>query len=88
MSGSNTNAQGEGLIQSTVNTVKDNVNWAANQLSGNTEEAQRKANQEQAKHGNTIGDKIDGAMGTVSHGANEAQDKTKANYYDGKSSTH
>ncbi|KAK3669495.1 hypothetical protein LTR78_010642 [Recurvomyces mirabilis] len=86
MSGSN--AQGEGIIQSTVNTVKDNVNWAANQLSGNTEEAQRKANQEKAKHGNSIGDKIDGAVGTVKHGANEASDKGKANYYDGKSQTH
>lgn len=76
------------MLQSTVNTVKDNVNWAANKLSGNTEEAQRKANQEQAKHGNSVGDKIDGAVGTVSHGANEAQDKGKANYYDGKSQTH
>lgn len=60
-----------GFVESTINTVKDNVNWAANKVTGNTEEAQRKANQEQAKHGNTIGDKIDGAVGTVKHGANE-----------------
>ncbi|KAF2438024.1 hypothetical protein P171DRAFT_437108 [Karstenula rhodostoma CBS 690.94] len=85
---SNTNAQGEGFVESTINTVKDNVNWAANKVTGNTEEAQRKANQEQAKHGSTVGDKLDGAVGTVKHGANEATDKTKADYYDGKSSTH
>ncbi|KAJ4350096.1 Ras- protein rsr1 [Didymosphaeria variabile] len=88
MSSSNTNAQGEGIVESTVNTVKDNVNWAANKLTGNTEEAQRRANQEQAKHGNTMGDKLDGAVGTIKHGTNEATDKTKADYYDGKSQTH
>jgi hypothetical protein len=77
-----------GIVESTINTVKDNVNWAANKVTGNTEEAARNASQEQAKHGNTVGDKLDGVTGTIKHGTNEATDKTKANYYDGKSSTH
>jgi len=70
MSAPNANAPNEGIVGQAVNSVKNAANYVSETIQGQSAEASKEANKQQAK-GNVpgqdgVGDRISGALGAAS----------------------
>jgi hypothetical protein len=67
MSAPNVDKPNEGIVGQVVNSAKNALNYASETIQGNTAEASKEANKEQAKGnipGNdSLGDRVSGAFG-------------------------
>ncbi|KAH7075277.1 hypothetical protein FB567DRAFT_536550 [Paraphoma chrysanthemicola] len=77
MSAPNANTPNEGIVGQAVNSVKNAANYVSETIQGNTAEASKEANKQQAK-GNVPGndsvtDRVSGALGA----AGDKIDQTK-----------
>jgi hypothetical protein len=81
MSAPNVDAPNEGIVGQAVNSVKNAANYVSETIQGNTAEASKEANKQQAK-GN-VGDtsltgRASGALGAASDKLDETKHKTSA----------
>lgn len=81
MSAPNVDKPNEGIVGQAVNSVKNAANYVAETVQGNTAEASKEANKQQAK-GNagdtSLSGRVSGALGAASDKVDETKHKSSA----------